>query len=128
MSSHPFVSFRPHVVVSFSSSCPHRKKKITHHGDGFNGLSERPLRTPLNKLVHQQSQVSQNKATHEKREELRCMPDAQLEADVRLRRVLEARIFDLASDLVCGKDISLADVLSEAFYACWFVLVLMKWH
>jgi hypothetical protein len=106
MSSHPFVSFPPHVVVSFSSSCPHRKKKITHHDDGFNGLSERPLRPPLDKLIHQQSQVSQNEATHKEREELRCMPNTQLEAYVRLRRVLQARIFDLASDLVCRKRIS----------------------
>lgn len=62
--------------------------------------SQRPLRSPLNELVHQQSQIRQNEPTDVESEELRSVADAQLETNVRLRRVLEARIFDLASDLV----------------------------
>jgi len=31
------------------------------------------------------------------------MANAELEADVRLRRVLEAWVFDLAGNLICGK-------------------------
>ena len=67
----------------------------------FHALSERPLRASLDELVHQQAQVGQDEATHEEREELCRVTDAELEADVRLRRVLEARIFDLASNLIC---------------------------
>jgi hypothetical protein len=64
-------------------------------------LRESPLRAPLHELVHQQAQVSQDEAAYEEGKELRRMADAKLEADVRLGRVLEARIFHLASDLIC---------------------------
>lgn len=64
-------------------------------------LRERPLCASLDELVHQQAQVSQDEAAHEESKELRRMANAELEANVRLRRVLEARIFDLASDLIC---------------------------
>ena len=37
------------------------------------------------------------------------MADAEFEADVRLRRVLEARVFDLTSDLICGEERSVSD-------------------
>lgn len=66
--------------------------------------SQRPLRSPLDKLIHQQPQIGQNEATDVESEELRRVADAQLETDMRLRRVLEARIFDLASDLVCKQE------------------------
>jgi hypothetical protein len=75
--------------------------KCRHKGHGFHvSLSERPLRASLDELVHQQAQVGQDEATHEEREELCRVTDAELEADMRLRRVLEARIFDLASNLI----------------------------
>lgn len=86
-------------------------------------LSERPLRASFDELVHQQAQVSQNEATHEEREELCRMTNAQLEADVRLRRVLEARIFDLASDLICNeKQGVVSGYFSDRESICmWFV-------
>ena len=42
------------------------------------------------------------------------MAHAELEADVRLRRVLEARVFDLAGDLVCRWEGSLVKVSEES--------------
>ena len=87
-------------------------------------LGERPLRTPLDELVHQQAQVGQDEATHEEREELCRVTDAELQADVRLRRVLEARIFDLASDLICEERTKLVSgYFSDEINACWFVFV-----
>ena len=95
-----------------------------HKGHGFHvSLSERPFRASLDELVHQQAQVGQDEATHEEREELCRVTDAQLEADVRLRRVLEARIFDLASDLICNeKQGVVSGYFSDRESICmWFV-------
>ena len=93
----------------------------------FHALSERPLRASLDELVHQQAQVGQDEATHEEREELCRVTDAELQADMRLRRVLEARIFDLASDLICEERTNLVSGLfSEEINACGSCLVLVK--
>lgn len=62
--------------------------------------SKRPLRPPLDKLIHQRAQVRQHEAADVKREKLRRVPDAELQPHVRLRAVLQARVFDLAGDLV----------------------------
>jgi hypothetical protein len=66
--------------------------------------SKRPLRPPLDELIHQKAQIGQNEAAHVESEELRCMANAELEADVRLRRVLEPWVFDLAGNLICENE------------------------
>ena len=64
-------------------------------------LSKDPFRALFDKLVHQQAQVGQDEAANVEGEELGSVADAEFKADVRLRRVLEARIFDLTGDLIC---------------------------
>ena len=64
-------------------------------------LSKSPLGASLDELVHQQAQVGQDEAANVEGEELGSVADAEFKADVRLRRVLEARIFDLTGDLIC---------------------------
>lgn len=66
---------------------------------------ERPLRPPLHELVNQQSQIRQHEPTHIKREELRRVPYAELQSDVRLRRMPQPWILDLARDLICRNKI-----------------------
>ena len=48
---------------------------------------ERPLRPSLHKLINQHSQIRQYESTNIECEELRRVPYAQLQPDVRLRRV-----------------------------------------
>ena len=64
-------------------------------------LSKSPLGASLDKLVHQQAQVGQDEAANVESEELGRVADAEFEADVRLRRVLEPWVFDLTGNLVC---------------------------
>jgi hypothetical protein len=66
--------------------------------------SESPLRASLDELVHQQAQVGQDEATNVESEELGRVADAEFKADVRLRRMLEARVFDLTGDLIYVKE------------------------
>lgn len=61
-----------------------------------------PLAAPLDKLVQHERNVVEDEAADVEAKELGRMPRAQLEANVRGRTVLETRVFDLASDLVCS--------------------------
>jgi len=56
------------------------------------------------------------------------MADAELEADVRLRRVLEARVFDLAGDLVYEKEkgFSLAGVFRGKRVGCCILILVLS--
>jgi hypothetical protein len=73
------------------------------------GSGKSPLRASLDELVHEQAQIGQDEAANVEGEELGRVADAEFEADVRLRRVLEARVFDLTSDLICGEERSVSD-------------------
>jgi hypothetical protein len=68
------------------------------------GSGESPLRASLDELVHQQAQVGQDEAANVESEELGRVADAEFEADVRLRRVLEPWVFDLTGDLICVQE------------------------
>jgi len=65
-----------------------------------------PFATPLEKLIKHQRNVRKYKATYIKAKEFGGMAGRKLKTDVRRRRVLEAWVFDLASDLVCGVVVS----------------------
>lgn len=62
--------------------------------------SEHPLGTTLDKLVHQRSQITQHEATHVEAKKLGCVPNAELQPNVRWRGMLQPRILDLASYLI----------------------------
>lgn len=62
---------------------------------------EYPLRTALQKLIHEKSQVREYEAANIETKELGCVPNAQFEANMRRRRVLESWVFDLTRDLIC---------------------------
>jgi hypothetical protein len=70
----------------------------------FFGSSKSPFRASLDELVHQQAQVGQDEAANVESEELGRVADAEFKTDVRLRRVLEARVFDLTGDLICVQE------------------------
>lgn len=63
-------------------------------------LDKHPLTSPLDKLVQQHGQVLQNEPADVERKELRGVPRAELEADLRLILVPETGVFNLSGDLV----------------------------
>lgn len=74
----------------FSTQGPCRQPGLHHH----------PLTTPLDELVQQQRQILQDEPADVKGKELGSVPGAELEPDLRLVRMSEARVLNLASDLV----------------------------
>jgi len=66
-------------------------------------LDKHPLAPALDELVQHHGHISQHKAADVEAEELCGVAGGEFEADVRGRRVLEARVFDLAGDLICQK-------------------------
>ena len=63
--------------------------------------SQHPLAPPLDEFIQHEPNVREDEAADVEREELRSVACTQLQSDVRLRRMLEAWIFDLARDLIC---------------------------
>lgn len=63
-------------------------------------LSEYPLGTSLNVLIHQLRQIGQHKAADVESKELGCVANAQFQPNMRRRRVSEARILDLSGYLI----------------------------
>ena len=66
-------------------------------------LNKHPLTPPLDELIQHKTHIGKHKPTDIKPEELGCMAGGEFQAHVRLRAVLEARVLDLARDLVCSK-------------------------
>jgi hypothetical protein len=62
---------------------------------------ENPFASSLNKLVEHHADIRQHKAADVESKELAGVPCAQIESDMGGRRVLEARVLDLTSDLIC---------------------------
>lgn len=67
----------------------------------FAQSNEHPLASPLDEFVQHHRHVRQHEAADVEAEEFGGVAGAEFEADVCGRRVLEAWIFDLASDLIC---------------------------
>jgi hypothetical protein len=63
-------------------------------------LYQHPLASSLDELIQHHGHISQNEATYVEAEELCGMASGQFETDVSRGRVLEARVFDLAGDLI----------------------------
>jgi hypothetical protein len=61
-----------------------------------------PFTPSLDKLVEHHRDIGQHKAAYVEAEELGGVAGRELEADVCGRRMLEAWVFDLASNLVCS--------------------------
>ena len=66
-------------------------------------LDEHPFASSFDKFIQHQPNISKNKSANVKRKKFRRVPHAQLQSDVRLRRVLEPRIFHLSRDLICSQ-------------------------
>ena len=80
-------------------------------------LGQHPLRAALDILVDQRADISEHEAAYIKAEKLGRVSGAELETDVRGRRVLEARVLNLARDLICGER-----VVSRCVYVCFCVV------
>lgn len=70
------------------------------HGSVRLSSGKNPLCTALQELIHQQSQVCEDEAADIEAEELGCVANAQFEAHMRRRRVLQARVLNLSRDLI----------------------------
>lgn len=62
--------------------------------------SKHPLSASFDVLVHQRAEIREREPAHVEAEELGGVTDAELEPDVRGRRVLQARVLDLACDVI----------------------------
>lgn len=82
------------------------KKPVPQTAECPSSSSQNPFTAPLDELVKHQADVVQRKAADVETKELGCITRAQFQADVRLRRVLQARVLDLTCDLVCRTGIS----------------------
>lgn len=78
---------------------PRQRSPYTYH----NPLNKHPLTPPLDELIQHQTHIRQHEATDIKPEELRRMARGEFQPHVRLRAVLEARVLDLARDLIYKK-------------------------
>ena len=62
---------------------------------------QNPLGSSLDELVQHKTDVRKDESANEEAEEFRCVPGAQLKANVYLRGMLETWIFYLTGDLIC---------------------------
>jgi hypothetical protein len=60
-----------------------------------------PLTASLHELIQHHAHIRQHEATDIEREKLRRVAHAEFETHMRLGRVLQTRVFGLASDLIC---------------------------
>lgn len=64
----------------------------------YHSLDEHPLTTPLDEFVQHHGQVLKDESADVEREELRRVPSAELETDLRLILVPKTRVFHLPGD------------------------------
>jgi hypothetical protein len=88
------------------ASLTKEKKPVPQTAERPSSSSQNPFTAPLDELVKHQADIVQRKAADVETKELGCITCAQFQADMRLRRVLQARVLDLTCDLVCRTGIS----------------------
>lgn len=78
-------------------------------------LRKYPFRTLFHKFVHQQAQIRKYEPTNIESEKLGCVANTEFQSNMRRRRVLESRVFDLACNLICSseKHLALAKALNK---------------
>lgn len=102
--------FRTYLLCSVRAIFPptnqphYHNREPRQHSTYHDPLNKHPLAPPLDELIQHQTHVRQHEATDVEPEELRRMPRGEFQPHVRLRAVLEARVLDLARDLIYKKN------------------------